>query len=88
MGVVLGVVYHRPAAHDVVGHDQRAAAGELERPREVLRIALIIGVDEDQVEGATALGGQLRKRLERRSDAELDDPGQTGVVDVGTGDRA
>src|SRR5437879_4688987 len=49
-GVFARLVDHRASAHDVVRDDQRAATGELQRPPEVLRIARLVGVDENQVE--------------------------------------
>src|SRR3712207_7004414 len=42
------------------------------RPLEVLRVAPLVGVDEDQVERAAPLGHEARQRLERRPDEDLD----------------
>ena len=53
-----------------------------ERPGEVVRSVVLVGVDEDQIERLTALGGELRERVERRSDAQLDDVGEAGIGDV------
>lgn len=45
--------------------------GELERPRKVIRIAWLVGVDKDQVKWVETLGGELRQRIQRPPDAYL-----------------
>src|ERR1700730_12272495 len=40
----------RPAADDVVGHDQRAGTRQLQRPLQVARVVGLVGVDENHVE--------------------------------------
>ena len=49
-----------------------AAARELQRPGEVIRIARLICVDEDQVEGAATLGGEPSQGVQRFSQTEFD----------------
>ncbi len=61
--VVVAGIGDPTAPHDVVGHDQGSRAGELERPAEVLGVAVLVGVEEDQVERAVALGDELREGL-------------------------
>ena len=72
LGVVGAGVEDRPVADDVVADDQRAGPREPQRPVEVVRIVLLVGVDEDQVERAHALRMQLGQRLQRRTDPQLD----------------
>jgi hypothetical protein len=66
VGIAAGGVDHRSVAHDIVGDDQAATTGELERPCEVIRIARLVGVDEDQVKWTATLGGELRQRIQCR----------------------
>ena len=60
-GIVAVGVDHRAVADDVVGDDQAAGTGQLERPGEVVGRVLLVGVDEDQIERLAALGGELRE---------------------------
>ena len=73
-------------ADDVVGDDQSARPGPLQRPGEVGRRVLLVGVDEDQVVGPGALVRQPRQRLQRRPDADLDQLPHPGRVDALAGD--
>ena len=41
---------HAPVARNVVHHDHRSAPRELQRPFEILRVVLLVRVDEDQIE--------------------------------------
>ena len=68
--VVAVGVEQRPAADHVVGDDQRAGTGEPERLVEVGGVALLVGVDEDQVERPA----QARQRFERGRDDDLRRP--------------
>jgi len=43
-GIIAGGVNHRSIPHDVIGDNQATAKGELERPREVIRMAWLVGV--------------------------------------------
>src|SRR5262249_14857956 len=73
-------------AYHVIDDDQAAAARKTQRPREVVRVARLIRVDEDQVERPAALRGELGQRVERPPEAPLDDARQPGPGDVGPGD--
>ena len=81
-----GRVDHRAVPHHVIEDEHAAAAGEFQRPGEVVRIIPLFGIDEDQVEGAAAFGGKLRERVEGTAQADFDDVGQAGAGDVGAGD--
>jgi hypothetical protein len=80
--VVAGGVGHRSAAYDVVGDDQASRAGEVERPAQVLGVAALVGVDEDEVERTGALSRERRQRVEAGADANLDDVGESGPDEV------
>ena len=82
LGVVGGGVEDRAVADDVVADDQRAGPREPQRPFEVARVVLLVGVDEDQVERTRALGVQLGQGLQRRSDPQLDLLCTAGARDV------
>lgn len=75
-------VGHGPAAHHVVGHDEAAHTSQFERPVEVVRVAALVGVDEDHVERLGAFGGQLRQGFGGGADADLHDPHEPGAGDV------
>ncbi len=49
--------------YDVVGDDEAARMGKLERPDEVFWVTCLVGVDERQVERATMLMQELWKSL-------------------------
>ena len=72
----------RAGADHVVGDDHAALTRELERPGEVIGRGLLVGVDEDQVEGSGCLGRDLGQLLERGSDAQLDDVSEPRARDV------
>ena len=57
--ILVGQVGERAAAHDVVDDDQRAGARAVEREREVVGAALLVGVDEDEVERALDRAGSV-----------------------------
>src|ERR1700729_1577854 len=44
-------VNHFAVADDVVGYDNGSDMGELQGPLEICRIAALVGVDEDEIEG-------------------------------------
>ncbi len=83
--IFAGRIRHRAFAHDVVHDDDAAAPRQFECPCEVVSGARLVGVDEDQVEGATAFGRELRQCLQRPADAQLNDAGQTRAGKVGPG---
>lgn len=85
-GITARGVGHGSIADNIVGNDQAAAARELERPSQIVRIVLFAGVDEDQVEWTPALRGELRQRVQRPPQARLHQAGQPGAGDVGAGD--
>jgi hypothetical protein len=64
-------------AYDVVGDDQAAGARQPQRPGEIIRIARLVGVDEEQIERAEPFGGDLRQRIERAADADFDQARET-----------
>ena len=66
--------------------DQAAGAGAVEGPGEVGRGVDLVGVDEDEVEGAAAFRGEEGEGLERGADAQVDQIGDPGAFDVGPGD--
>ena len=70
------------AADDVVGDDQAAGAGAVERPGEVVGRVDLVGVDEDEVERTGALLLEGRQRLQGRADPELDQLAEPGPLDV------
>ena len=77
-GVAAGGVGDRAVADHVVADDDRAGAGEAQRPGEIVGVAALVGVDEDEVEGAVE-GGQ---RVEGRAGDQLDPVGEAGAGDV------
>ena len=79
-------VDHLALAHDVVDDDQAAAAGQPQRPGEVVGGARLVGVDEDQVERPAPSAASCGSVSSARPDAQLDDAGQAGAGDVGAGD--
>lgn len=68
IGVATIRIEHRTVADDVVADDDRARARQLHRPVEIIRVVGLIGVDEDQVEGAGIFVNQCGERLERGTD--------------------
>src|SRR5205814_644283 len=73
---------HGSFADDVVDDYDAAAARQLQRPGEIIRGRGFVGVDEDQVERAAILRGELWERVERAADDQIHDVGQTGAGDV------
>ena len=68
-----GGIGHLAVPHHVVHDDEAAAPRESERPFEVLGRALLVGVDEDQIERLGLLGRQRRQQIERLADPHLHD---------------
>ena len=60
--------------------------GELEGGFEVLRALILVGVDEDEVEGAAIVGDKSRKGVEGRALAEGDEISEAGAFKVHLGD--
>ena len=73
-------------AHDVVAYDHRAGPREPQRPGEILRVARLVGVDEDEIERADPLLGDARQGFQRRADAQAHLPGEARARDVVAGD--
>src|SRR5215831_12914156 len=46
------LVYHSTVLDDIVGDYEAAGTGELDCPLEIFRVALLVSIDEDQVERA------------------------------------
>src|ERR1017187_2677837 len=84
--IAAGGVGHRSAATDMAGDNQGPATGKLEHPREILRIAFLVRVNEDQIEGAATRGGELRQRVQRSPKAQFNHAGQPRARDVAAGD--
>src|SRR5690606_29993287 len=80
VGAVL--LHDTAAAHDIVHHDQAAGPGEPEPPGEIVGIVLLVGIDEDEVEGGEAVRGDAGQRVERPSEAHFDHIRQPGAGDV------
>ena len=64
VGIVAVRVGHRAMSNDIVDNDEAAPAGESQGPVEVRRNILLVGIDEDEVEGAEVLIGD-RGRVSR-----------------------
>ena len=80
-GLVVGVgIEHAAVLEHVVEQDQAARARPLERLLEVVGVAGLVGVDEDEVE-VLALG-QLAKRLGGGAGDDLDTVGDAGRLEV------
>jgi len=73
-------------ADDVVGEDEGAGARELDGPFKIVGVVGLVGVEEDEVEGLGLLGVEFGEGFERGADAEVDERGEAGAVDVGAGD--
>ena len=61
-----GPVDDRTVPDDVVGDDEASPPGKLERPGEVVRIAGLVGVDEDEVKGAAHPDASCGRRSSAR----------------------
>ena len=85
--IVAGGIGDGAVAHHVVGDDDRPGARESKGEGEVLRIAGLVGVDEDEVERFVPIVDQAPHRIAGRADAEVDLVEQAGAIDVGAGDR-
>src|SRR5918999_3432735 len=70
-GGVFGI-QDAPAPDRVVAEDERAGTREPQSPLQVLGIAFLVGVDEDDVEGSLVVLGHLRQQLARVADPDLD----------------
>ena len=57
-----------------------------QRPLEVVGRVHLVGVDEHEVERLGLLGGELRQRVERLADAQVDELGQARAGDVRGGE--
>ena len=75
-----GGVSDRPFSNDIVNDDERADARELQRPREVDGRAGFIGIDEDEIEGADAIGCHDRQRIECFPETQIHE-----VLEAGSG---
>src|SRR6188768_49733 len=78
------LVDQRAFAYHVVNDDQAAAARELQRPAEILGSALLIGIDENEIEWPACLGSEKRQGLERGPDAHLYPCGETCTCEIGS----
>jgi hypothetical protein len=74
-----GGVEDGAGTHYVVTDDQRSHTLELERPLQVARVVLLVGVDEDHVEGPGSFVVQLRQGLQRVAHANLHHVVKAGV---------
>jgi hypothetical protein len=81
--VVAAGVDHRAAPHDVVDHDHTARPGEADGPAEVVGVALLVGVDEREVERTPALLRQDGQGVEGLAHHDLHPVGHTGPLEVG-----
>jgi hypothetical protein len=77
MRVATIFVDQRAFAYHVVNDDQAAPARELQRPAEILGSALLIGVDENEIERAACLGGEAARSRARARCAPL--PARRGL---------
>src|SRR6202049_5390257 len=77
-------VYHGAVSDHVVNDDHGPATRKFERPFEVGRVVFFVGVNEDQVERASALGGELGQGVESAPNAQVHDIGETRAGDVRT----
>lgn len=84
--IAAALINHRSVTHDIIGDNQAAAMGKLERPCEVIWIVWLVGINEDQVKWTVTLGGNLWQRRECLSEAQVNDIGQTSTGDVDAGD--
>src|SRR3954463_5635097 len=69
-------------ADHIVGDDYRAWTGELECPVQIRGIVGFIGVEEDEVERSGFLLLQFSERVERGTDADIDDRREAGAVNI------
>src|SRR5436305_3786193 len=58
-----------PTTNGIVCDDERSCPAQRDRPIQVIRIVLFIGIDENQVEGC--LGHQLRQEIKGRTNTYL-----------------
>ena len=72
-------VGHTPLADDVVDHDHGAGPGERQGALDVVARALLVGVDEDEVEGELTPGDRRVEPIERRPRDNLDGVAEAGV---------
>ena len=70
-------------ADDIVDDDHAAWARELQRPGEIVRYVLLVGVNENEIEGSGPLGGELRQCVKRLAESQVDHLGQTGTIEIG-----
>ena len=69
-------------ADDVVCDDDCARLRKAQRPIEVCRVAGLVGIDEDEVEGLCSICVQLRQRIESGAEPDFDFRGKAGMGDI------
>src|SRR5208282_2118127 len=78
-----GAVDNGTFSNDVVHDDQAPRTGQFQRPGEVSGDVWLVSVDEDKIEWASTLGGELGQGLQGIPESEFDDGAQPGPLEVG-----
>src|SRR5690606_2057072 len=69
-------------ADDVVGEDERTGPAEADRDFEVVRIADLVGIDEDEIERGDGVGFEPAKDFESGAEVEADAFEDSGAAEV------
>jgi hypothetical protein len=83
IGIAACGIDYPTVAYNVIDDDETATAGQFAREPEILGDALLVGVDEDEIESAVTLGGDLRQNLMAAANPKVDKVRQAGSRDVG-----